>query len=123
SLSGLALGLVALAMSIIGRGRGRGDRAALAGRLDALAARVARLEARLADRERRAEGVRPRTGAGPMNRVDRPPPDPVPGPTLISVPNLAAPAEGGGVGRGRRGARAAVRHDLGTRRRRGLRRV
>jgi hypothetical protein len=98
-LSSLALSVVALAMSF----RRRRDRAALGERLDALAARVGRMEAsHSADRAgrgkeaaswgRSAEG---RNDIAPPVRADRPIPEPLAGPTLISVPNLAAPAEGG----------------------------
>lgn len=83
----LALTLCALALGAAWRLRSRADRDADARRVDAVAERVARLEAR-----------EPASGAGldlaprPPRRGDPARPEPAAGPTLIAVPNLAAPA-------------------------------
>lgn len=85
----LALTLCALALGAAWRHRARADRDAAARRLEALAERVARMEARGA-----ATVPGPESPLVPRSprRGHLPRPEPAAGPTLIAVPNLAAPA-------------------------------
>lgn len=85
----LALTLAAVAIGAAWRRRARVDRDATARRIEALTDRVARLELRAPAAE-----PRPVPTAVPKStrRADPARPEPSAGPTLIAVPNLAAPA-------------------------------
>ena len=91
AFAGLGLTLATLAFSAAGRRRLGIERVETARRLDALAARVTALETQKAAAllSSRPVPVPARTPVAVL-RVDRPAPTSMPGPTLISVPNMAA---------------------------------